>query len=416
MFHATGDPEWLYNIAGRPVFNWLGGLLFWAGVLLCLYRWRRPSHFFLLLWLSCGLLPTVLSVPAASLSHSILIQPLAYLLPALVLVQAYRRFAATPVRLGWRSGLSQWSGRWLPRLVPAIVLVFLLTNAVRDLHDYFTAWPREGIVRFLYRADYRRAARFLDEHPEITDAAIGSTLLGPWDRLALADDLRRQDIQVRLFNPEQSLLLPTRPTPSTGDAGAGALMVTAFPPLDPALAELLEEPPQWQDGGLQLYRPPQALPSASSGLGSPALFANGLGLIGVLWPEDQPAPGHATTLWLVWQVARPLDLPPLPIIASPPPPGVYSGPRLAVFTHLLAADGTFLVGDDALWVDPLTLVPGDRFLQIHRLALPQEAPAGPYTLELGLYDPLTQERWAVLDAMGQPVADHLLLPAAERGP
>jgi hypothetical protein len=298
----------------------------------------------------------------------------------------------------------------------AIVLLYLLTNAVRDLHDYFVTWPRQDIVRFLYRADYRQAARFLDEHPEITDAAIGSTLQGPWDRLALADDLRRQDIRVRLFNPEWSLLLPARPTPSAGDGGTSALMVTTFPSLDGALAGLLEGPPLWRNGGLELYRPPQALPSPANRPASPALFANGLELIGALWPEEQPIPGHAATLWLVWHVARPLDLPPLPIIASPPPPGVYSGPRLAVFTHLLAADGTFLVGDDALWVDPLTLVPGDRFLQIHRLALPPEAPAGPYTLEVGLYDPLTQERWAVLDAVGQPVADHLLLPATESGP
>jgi len=36
MFHTTGDPEWLYNISDRPVFNMLGGALLWAGVALCL--------------------------------------------------------------------------------------------------------------------------------------------------------------------------------------------------------------------------------------------------------------------------------------------------------------------------------------------------------------------------------------------
>jgi len=30
MFHATGDPEWLYNIPGRPVFNLVGGALMWG--------------------------------------------------------------------------------------------------------------------------------------------------------------------------------------------------------------------------------------------------------------------------------------------------------------------------------------------------------------------------------------------------
>ena len=64
------------------------------------------------------------------------------------------------------------------------------------------------------------------------------------------------------------------------------------------------------------------------------------------------------------------------------------------------------------WVDPLTLRPGDRFVQAHHFTLPLDAPAGPYTLELGLYDPLTGERWAVLDSTGQPIADRVLLPVA----
>jgi hypothetical protein len=97
------------------------------------------------------------------------------------------------------------------------------------------------------------------------------------------------------------------------------------------------------------------------------------------------------------------------IVANPPPPGVYSGPRLAVFTHLLASDGATIDGDDGLWVDPLTLRPGDRFLQAHYLVLPPDAPAGPYTLELGLYDPKTGKRWAVLSPEGHPAADRVLL-------
>jgi hypothetical protein len=115
-----------------------------------------------------------------------------------------------------------------------------------------------------------------------------------------------------------------------------------------------------------------------------------------------------------WLVAAPLDLPPLPIVANPPPPGVYPGPRLAVFAHLLAGDGTFLAGDDGLWVDPLTLRPGDRFVQIHRLVLPSDAPAGPYTLALGLYDPLTGDRWPTLQADGQPGPDSVLIPIEEK--
>jgi hypothetical protein len=100
-------------------------------------------------------------------------------------------------------------------------------------------------------------------------------------------------------------------------------------------------------------------------------------------------------------------------VANPPPPGVYSGPRLKVFAHLLTADGEQLTGDDGLWVDPLTLQPGDYFLQAHRFVLPAGAPAGPYGVRLGLYDPKPGEemRWDVLDDAGEPVADHILVSA-----
>jgi 4-amino-4-deoxy-L-arabinose transferase-like glycosyltransferase len=406
MFHATGDPEWLYNIAGRPIFNWLGGLLFWAGVALCLLRWRRPRYFFLLLWLAIGLLPTVLSVPPASLSHSILIQPLAYLLPVLVLVQLQRWLLSPPPESATRHRASLVARYGLP----AAMLLFVTSNTIRDLRDYFFVWPREEMVRFLYRADYRQAAQYLNDHPELVDVAVGSTLLGPWDRLALEDDLQRDDVRLRLFNPEWSLLLPAPLAPAHDEGAATAILVTTFPPLDPAVATLLPGSPIWTEAGLQHYPAPGALPPPTILPTPPALFGNGLELVGATWREGEPGPGREASLWLIWHVARPLDLPPIPIVANPPPAGVYTGPRLAAFAHLLGPDGTLLGGDDALWVDPLTLLPGDRFLQIHRLALPPQAPAGPYTLEVGLYDPLTQERWPV------GTTDHLLLPGRESGP
>ena len=48
-------------------------------------------------------------------------------------------------------------------------------------------------------------------------------------------------------------------------------------------------------------------------------------------PSYDPA---TQTLHVEWQVEQPLDLPPMPLISNPPPPGVYAGPRLAVFAQL----------------------------------------------------------------------------------
>jgi len=389
MFHATGDPEWLYNIPDRPVFNLLGGSLLWAGVALCLYRWRQPRHFFLLLWLGLGLLPACVSIPPASLSHTILVQPVAYILPALAVSRLVNRGAGKLVN--WEIG----------KLVIGCLLavLFLLTNAARDLRDYFITWPRQEMVRLLYRADYREAAYYLDAHPEMTDVAISSALMGPWDRLALDVDTRRDDVAIRLFDPRRTLIWIAEDAPTTA-------LLTSWPRPAPPIDGFLEttaDPPESISPHLILYTTHNTQHATRDTL---ARFTNGLELLEVHRMDD----GVLLTTWLV---AAPLDLPPLPIVANPPPPGVYSGPRLAVFTHLLAADGTFLAGDDGLWVDPLTLRPGDRFAQAHRLILPPDAPDGSRTLELGLYDPLTGERWAVLDSTGQPVEDRVLLPVIE---
>jgi len=407
MFHATGDPEWLYNVPDRPVFNPLGGALLWAGVALCLFRWRKPRYFFLLLWLGSGLIPAFPSVPPASLSHTILAQPVAYVLPAVALTEGFRWLqsrTSTPRDYRISPRVVQWA-------FAIVATISLATNAVRDLQDYFTVWPARGMVRFLYRADYRETARYLNDHPEMADVAVSSALMGPWDRLALEADTDHDGVAVRLFNPERALvwaetddpeilLLASAPDPAPPIDG----FLKADPDLPgsdfPHLALYTFEGSRIFDGNTPLAR-----------------FANGLDLIEARWMdelnEESLAPGQEATLLTTWLVAQPLELPPIPVIANPPPPGVYSGPRLAVFAHLLSADGTFLVGEDGLWVDPLTLRPGDRFIQAHRLVLPSDASSGPYTLALGLYDPLTGERWPFSDSTGQSPKDRILLPALE---
>jgi 4-amino-4-deoxy-L-arabinose transferase-like glycosyltransferase len=96
MFHSTGDNEWLYNIPGRPLFGPIGAILFWSGVGMAFWYalrplWRRQepvtavsmASALLLLWWLAGIAPGFISVPPASLGHTILAQPATYLLAAL---------------------------------------------------------------------------------------------------------------------------------------------------------------------------------------------------------------------------------------------------------------------------------------------------------------------------------------------
>ena len=384
MFHADGDDEFLYNIPHRPVFGPAGAVVFWLGWLLALWYALRPwlrrpatprsqadqrAATFLLLWWLAGITPGFLSIPAGSLGHTIVAQPATYLLLALPLLPLSRW------RLAGRARTNQ-------ALAGLLALLVLGSVAGRDLGDYFRAWPAQGNVRFLYRADIRDVAGYLQAHPELTDVGMTGLLAGPWDRLALeidlghnplADDPAGLPVQVRWYNPQRALLWQL--------AGQPALVWQGYPVVETIYDAQIQPIPGATAGGYQLAQ----VVGRPAGLAeTPVCFANGLCWLGATY---DPAGGYVD---VVWQVARPLDLPAMPLVSKPPPPGVYDGPRLAVFAQLVDAGGQFLVGDDGLWVDPQTLRPGDIFQQRHWLAVP--AGATPSAILIGLYDPLTGQR------------------------
>ncbi|MEJ5308802.1 MAG: glycosyltransferase family 39 protein [Anaerolineae bacterium] len=363
MAHATGDPEWLYNISERPVFSLVGALLLYIGILTRLAHLKQANARLLLLWLGAGIAPAFISLPPSSYGHTILALPAVYLLLAMPMKAAARR---------WR-----WT------TIPLCLLTFALV-AGRDLPDYFSTWPQHPAVRFLYRADYRALAEHFDAHPEIEAAAVWSLLFGTWDKVAVETDMQRQDVALRYANPERALV--GRTEQMRFYLREGERYAPQFQALFDA-APPIEAPAGMQGMLLTLPEPPEDAVTADAN-GTPLVaqpFADALALQAVAWD------GAALTTW--WHVVGHLPLPPETLIPNPPPPGVYNGPRLSVFTHLYAADGSFIAGDDGLWVDPYTLRTGDRVVQVHRFTIPADAAGGPYTLAIGLYDPLTGERW-----------------------
>ncbi len=364
MMHAKGDPEWLYNISERPVFSLAGALLLYIGLLTRLAHLKQANARLLLLWLGAGIAPAFISLPPSSYGHTILALPAVYILLAMPMKAVARRW--------------QWT------TIPLCLLTFAPV-AGRDLPDYFVKWPQQSAVQFLYRADYRALAGYLDAHPEIEEAAVGSLLYGVWDRVAVETDMRRQDTTLRYVNPERALV--GREDPIRFYVQDGERRAPQFQALLDA-APRIEAPAGMQGVLLTLPEPSEdALTADVDGAPLAAQpFAGALALQAVAWDDD-------LTLTAWWGVIDDLPLPPEELIPNPPPPGVYNGPRLSVYAHLIAADGSFITGDDGLWVDPYTLHVGDRVVQIHRFTVPGDASGGPYTFAIGLYDPLTGERW-----------------------
>ncbi len=382
MFTHNGDDEVLYNVPHRPVFGLLGGTLFWCGVALSLIRafgsHRDPRHAFLLLWMGAGLAPGALSVPAASLGHTILAQPVAMLLPALTITSAGRWLAAQPAQ--GATGHIKKLG--IPAATVLSAALLLLTwEGYRGIHDYWRVWPTDSFNRVLHHSDLHEAARWLGDNATSHNLAIGGFLNERWDQQVMALDLPGEGWQVRAFDPRSTyLLIP----------GGGLAILPEYLAEGWGTTHLGDPVPTAPDAPYTIHviEPPQAL-SHTTEL---ARFENGLSLI-LAHTENFDA---ALVVETGWQVVHPLDLPPFPLLSKPPAPGDDDTPRLAIFIQLLNGEGQRVAGADGLGVDPYTLKPGDVFVQ--RFVVPLgDVPPSKYRLAVGLYNPATGVR--VLDTL-----------------
>jgi 4-amino-4-deoxy-L-arabinose transferase-like glycosyltransferase len=366
MFAWTGDPEALYNLPGRPVFEVVGLLLFLGGLVMCAVRWRDPRHAFVLLWLALGLTPAFVSTPAASLGHAILAQPAAYLILALGI-------EAGLGLLGSSRGLR---AARLPTLVVIFTAIFL-----RDMRDYFVAWPADPLVRRLYRADLREAALWL------RDSGVRDTILtgrlSLWDARALALDA--PEVRARWFNPEDAMIHPANPE---------ALLVVFDDP-QPAewvanlfTADFVQAPPP---GRFEVWRPRGEHERSALAADGPEWPIGVRHAGSYLWTVARP--GAALELQLYWKVSD-AYVPAEPAIGNSPdsPPQPFT-----TFVHVLAPDGSFVAGFDRFDADAFSLRPGDVVVQYYAPVLPVDLAPVSYRLVAGLYDPATGLRYLMAD-------------------
>jgi len=85
----------------------------------------------------------------------------------------------------------------------------------------------------------------------------------------------------------------------------------------------------------------------------------------------------------------------------------------AVFTHLVAANGQMVAGADRLLRrdNAPTSVWKINQLAANGIVVPigADVPPGEYRIELGVYDPATMQRFALIDASGQPLTDKIVI-------
>jgi len=360
MFTFRGDPWPRQNVPGRPIFpDPLNGLLFYIGVGIALWRWRRPGYAFLLIWLAGSLLPSIVTAVAPSSIRDILGLVVVFLFPALAL---------------------QWIGQHVSvamRRVPvARLLLFLppLLLGAMTVSDYFVRWSQNEVVRFDYQTALTAAAQRVDQLEPAVPVVVGGLSVHTMDRPGLELATRTDVGDVRLCDPRETLVIPAAPD--------GRLLMPEVVPVDVGLRERLLA---W--GGRETRSPdapfsevllpagaavaaelPQqsALRPDGDPLTLPASFDGYLALLAVDW-GPVARPGQVVDLLTIWQVESPPDRP------------------LKAFVHLLDAGGVLQAQYDGLASPPAGWASGDLIVQRHTLQLPAALEAGCHTLQIGVY-------------------------------
>ena len=359
VFSFTGDPRWTYTLPNRPLFDAFTALFFYGGLLLALGRaWRQPKYAFILIWLAVTLLPSAITPDAPSTVRLVGAMPIVYLLPGLVIQWIY----------DLRLSIYDWVSRLrtthhVPRLIPyaiylTLILLFTL-NLTRTIRDGFDRWSADVETRLRYQTVFLDMARHWQNDPAGT-IIIADTFYEPIDQETLVLN-GGYDLPARWVQGGGAIVFPA--------GGNGRLYVPEFaPPQDVLrLAAALPTTPLFQSHTRPTFAV-YALPANPViALITPTVtFDDAITLRGYeLLPRLPGEPYHLLTYWQVEASALPWDL--------------------AIFVHLLGPDGTMVTQADGLDAAASTLYPGDSFIQLHTLTLPDPMPTGPYTLQLGLY-------------------------------
>ena len=395
-FTSAGDPWPRQNLPGRPVFaDPLSAVLFYAGLLIALRRWRDPRYGLLLLWLAGALGPSVATSDAPSSIRDILGLVTVFVFPALATVEAGRWLKYKMQNARYKCLLPSASYS----LFPASCFLLLASCFFLTVHDYFIEWPRNDVVRFDYQTDLTAVAHRLDELPPGTPVAVAGLSVDSMDGPGLELAVRRDVHDVRLCDTRETLVVP---------AGRGAwLFVPHVVPFDADLRERLLE---WgvvieagsQDPFTSYYLPDDAMRSRSlnhletsvalpdgTPVALPVSFGGRLAFLGYERLQQRPFPGGSLTILTYWHVEAPSSTP------------------LKVFVHLLGNDPVPIAQYDGLGSPPQGWMTGDLIIQKHTIPLPPDLPSGQYRLQVGAYDSVTDARLPVL------TADRLLLYSLE---
>jgi hypothetical protein len=390
MFSVRGDQTVRDNWPDRPVFaDPLSAALFYLGLGVALWRWRKPEYAFALLWLVALLAPTMVTAAPPNFVRSLGALPPIFALPGIGAVALFNGMQF------FRRRISESAEKGCRILCGLGVSALICIGLALTIRDYFLRWPAHPETQFVWQTDLASVAHYLDSTPDVpTDVAISGLSNESMDNDSLSLLMRRRDLAVRWFDSRTTIIIPSN---------AGRLFIPQIVPLDPLLRARLS---LW---GAQEHRDPSGrfawfdlsnvraaneltttvLPDGRSMyLGTP--LYNGMFFLHYETSNPQVKPGGELTALTCWQATL-LPLPPL-----------------KAFVHLTDSNGKLVAQSDGLNAPPQFWRAGDVIVQLHRFQVPPDAAPGVYQWTVGLYNSQTLVR---VQFKGE--GDQLRLPDVE---
>jgi 4-amino-4-deoxy-L-arabinose transferase-like glycosyltransferase len=371
MFTLAGDINWVRNIPGRPVFPGIEGWLFYIGVALCIWKWRKPEFVLPLIVVATFLLPNVLTEDPPRWTRSIGI------LPGLMAI------LIAPIDWLWTRATQWFANRFWVNAACALLTVLLgISILARTASDMFGAWLDNPGIYWMTLAFYDGAGNYVRRAPDNTPFNYVMDVYTDWREHNIQRPMQRNDVATR-YSILTAFVFPDDPR-------GNRIAFQIFGPPATALAQTfleLDKPifvdaridPQGEHP-LRVYFVPRAkldehlnraksnpVISPANNLPVQALqVGDYLQFAGYEILNADARAGNDLQVLTYWRVLQ-------------------RPPNLAVFVHLVDAQNQVVTQFDGFAALVDRLAPGDIVVQLHTLALPATLARGNYRLELGAY-------------------------------
>jgi 4-amino-4-deoxy-L-arabinose transferase-like glycosyltransferase len=392
-FSFRGDMDVIRNLPGRPILDVYQSALFLVGIGVCVWRFRRPTYATLLAWVAVMLLPTILTESAPHYTRALGAAPATAVLVGLGTVTAWESTTRLTVR--WQPR----ARRIAEKTAGTALSLGLIASAVGHGYAYFVRWGSLPELYQPYDVGLLAATRELRARLPSAEVYLSPISVGhPIPRFLLWDQPG-----ARSYDGRYVLVLPPpldRPAeyviiPSIDDRSLSRLQ-RAFPQGQIVASGAPRE-------GVPYYEV-YHVPAGSKADATPqhelhVVWREEIGLIGYDLDRTHYQPGDRIEVTLYFRSLAPVK------------------DSLTVFTHLLGpvrsdTNSPVWAGWDqepgrasyptSAWQ------PGEVILDDYVLSIPDDAPAGEYSLEIGLYQLQTMERLPVSTADVEAGADYAI--------